>query len=226
MATPPSMRPDETVAPAAVDEHSALLPKSDPADAEAQQPPKSDDDGLDKPKVPGVKMHLILPALAIGILLAAMDNTIVLSSYGAIGSEFKSLNRTSWVATAYMLTTTSFQPLYGKMSDIFGRKTNLLFAYVVFGLGCLACGLSTSMNQLIVARGIAGIGGGGMATVVSILVSDLVPLRQRGTYQGILNLIFSIGMAAGAPMGGLLADKIGWRWHVLSAVLPCMHSTV
>lgn len=77
MATLPSTRPEETVAPAAVDEHSALLPKLDPADAEARQPPKSDDDGLDKPKVPGVKMHLILPALAIGILLAAMDNTIV-----------------------------------------------------------------------------------------------------------------------------------------------------
>jgi hypothetical protein len=77
MATPPSTRPEEPVTSATVDEHSALLPKSDLADAEAQQPLKSDDDRLDKPKVPGVKMHLILPALAIGILLAAMDNTIV-----------------------------------------------------------------------------------------------------------------------------------------------------
>jgi len=86
----------------------------------------------------------------------------VVSSYGAIGNDFHELNRTSWIATAYLLTTTSFQPLYGKLSDIFGRKASLLFAYAVFGLGCLGCGLSTSLEQLIAARVSAGdsIGGG------------------------------------------------------------------
>lgn len=116
-----------------------------------------------------------------------MDSTIVLSSYASIGNELNQLQNTSWISTGYMLTLASFQyvltiptkrtelvlwvadrrilrPLYGKMSDIFGRKPCLLFAYLVFALGCLLCGLSRSMNELVIARAIAGIGGGGMTT--------------------------------------------------------------
>jgi predicted MFS family arabinose efflux permease len=111
----------------------------------------------------------------------------------------------------YFLTLTSFQPLYGKLSDIFGRKACLLFAYVIFGLGCLFCGLANDMNQLILARAFAGIGGGGMTTVVSILLSDAVPLRERGTWQGYINLIYATGAGIGAPLGGILSDSIGWR---------------
>lgn len=125
----------------------------------------------------------------------------MISSYGSIGNDLHELNRTSWIATAYLLTTTSFQPLYGKLSDIFGRKASLLFAYTIFGLGCLGCGLSTSLGQLVGARAFAGIGGGGMSTVVSILVSDLVPLRSRGSWQGVLNIVFASGAASGAPLG-------------------------
>ncbi|KAJ7084610.1 member of the major facilitator superfamily [Mycena belliarum] len=156
--------------------------------------------------------------MAIGIFLCAMDQTIVVSSYAAIGSELDQLQNTSWIATAYMLTLTSFQPLYGKMSDIFGRKPCLLFAYTMFALGCLACGLAQTLPQLILARGLAGIGGGGMSTVVSIIMSDVVPLRSRGTWQGILNIIYAAGSATGAPLGGLLADSIGWRWGFLVQV--------
>ncbi|TGZ81703.1 MFS general substrate transporter [Ascodesmis nigricans] len=174
-----------------------------------------EDDGDDKPRIPGVKIELILPALCIGIFLAAMDNTIVVSSYGAIGTDLKALNKTSWIATAYLLTTTSFQPLYGKLSDIFGRKPALLFGYVIFGLGCLACGLARNVGELVGARAFAGIGGGGMTTVVSILVSDIVPLRSRGAWQGVLNIVFASGAAVGGPLGGLLADSIGWRWSFI-----------
>lgn len=112
----------------------------------------------------------------------------------------------------YFLTLTTFQPLYGKLSDIFGRKPTLLFAYAVFGLGCLLCGVSRTMGELIAARGFAGIGGGGMTTVTSILLSDIIPLRERGTWQGYLNIIFATGAALGAPLGGVFADDIGWRW--------------
>jgi predicted MFS family arabinose efflux permease len=111
----------------------------------------------------------------------------------------------------YFLTLTSFQPLYGKLSDIFGRKSCLLFAYVVFGLGCVFCGLAKDMNQLILSRAFAGIGGGGMTTVVSILLSDAIPLRERGTWQGYINLIYATGAGIGAPLGGILSDSIGWR---------------
>ncbi|KAF9456714.1 member of the major facilitator superfamily [Collybia nuda] len=162
-------------------------------------------------------LSLVIP-MSIGIFLAAMDATIVVSSYAAIGSELNQLQNTSWIATAYMLTMTSFQPLYGKLSDIFGRKGCLLFAYSIFAIGSLMCGLSRNMTELIASRAFAGIGGGGMTTIVSIILSDVVPLRSRGTWQGVLNIVFATGSAAGAPLGGLFADTIGWRWAFLMQV--------
>ena len=157
------------------------------------------------------RMKYILPAMAIGIFLSAVDLTIIVSSYGKIGSDLKALNNTSWIATAYFLTLTSFQPLYGKLSDIFGRKAALLFAYAIFGTGCLFCGLARNMNELIAARACTGIGGGGMTTVVSILMSDIIPLRERGVWQGYINIIYASGAGVGAPLGGAMADTIGWR---------------
>ncbi|RVX72191.1 hypothetical protein B0A52_04395 [Exophiala mesophila] len=167
------------------------------------------------------QLKYIVPAVSIGVFLAAADQTIIVSSYGRIGSELDALNLTSWIATSYFLTLTSFQPLYGKLSDIFGRKACLLYAYAIFGLGCLFCGLSQSINQLIAARVFQGIGGGGMTTVVSIMFSDIIPLKDRGVWQGIINIIYAAGAGSGAPLGGLLADTIGWRWSFLAQAPLC-----
>ncbi|MCJ1281916.1 hypothetical protein MMC26_001239 [Xylographa opegraphella] len=171
--------------------------------------------GQDNPRgaqyegLPEVKKQLkyILPAIAVGIFLSAGDQTIIVSCYGKIGSELHALNNTSWIATAYFLTLTSFQPLYGKLSDIFGRKPALLFG---------------NMNELIAARAFAGIGGGGMTTVVSIMMSDIVPLRERGTWQGIINIIYASGAGIGAPAGGIIADSISWRWAFLGQFPLCV----
>ncbi|KAJ2912592.1 hypothetical protein MD484_g7815, partial [Candolleomyces efflorescens] len=181
------------------------VPVNQGADVEQQEPEE--------------KSHftVIIP-MTIGIFLCAMDGTIVVSSYAAIGSELNQLHNSSWVATAYLLTLASFQPLYGKLSDIFGRKGCLLFSYIVFAIGTLLCGLSRNMNELIASRALAGIGGGGMQTLVSIIVSDVVPLRSRGTWQGVLNIIWASGNATGASLGGYLADTIGWRWAFLIQV--------
>ncbi|KAL0958454.1 hypothetical protein HGRIS_000596 [Hohenbuehelia grisea] len=209
-------------------EHSAA---EQPLDGHEQNGNR-DDGALEANLKPMPAMAPIIIPMAIGIFLAAMDGTIVVSSYAAIGSELKQLQNTSWIATGYMLTLTSFQPLYGKLSDIFGRKACLLFAYSVFALGCLFCGLARNMTELICARAFAGIGGGGMTTIVSIIMSDIVPLRSRGTWQGrirekymsksayhnikgVLNIVFATGSATGAPLGGFLADSIGWRWAFL-----------
>jgi MFS family permease len=124
------------------------------------------------------------------------------------------------VSCRYFLTLTSFQPLYGRLSDIFGRKAALLFAYAVFGTGCLFCGLARNMIELVAARvcgshkythgekltglqAFSGIGGGGMTTVVSITLSDIIPLRDRGLWQGIINIVYASGAAAGAPLGSI-----------------------
>ncbi|CAJ2510039.1 Uu.00g059390.m01.CDS01 [Anthostomella pinea] len=165
----------------------------------------------DGPKLK-VNKAALLPALAIGIFLVALDQTLTIATYGKMGSDLYALNSTSWIATSYFLTLTTFQPLYGKLSDIFGRKECLLFAYTLFGIGCLGCGLAQDVVQLCVARAVAGIGGGGMNALVSILVTDLVSLRDRGVWQGYINIVYATGVAAGAPIGGLMADSVGWRW--------------
>ncbi|EOO04120.1 putative mfs multidrug transporter protein [Phaeoacremonium minimum UCRPA7] len=164
------------------------------------------------------KMHLLMPALGIGLFLCALDQLLAVATYAKIGSDLKALNSTSWIATAYFSALTCCQPLYGKLSDIFGRKECLLFAYAVFALGSFGCGLAQNIVQLIIARGVAGIGGGGMNAVVSILLTDIVPLRDRGIWQGYLNIIFAAGTATGAPLGGLLAESVGWRWSFLGQV--------
>ncbi|KAF8811629.1 MFS general substrate transporter [Phlegmacium glaucopus] len=120
-----------------------------------------------------------------------MDQTIIVACV-----ELNELHNTSWIAT----------PLYGKLSDIFGRKTCLLFAYTVFTVGCLLCGLSRNMAELVASRALSGIGG------------NVVPLRSRGTWQGILNIVFATGSTVGASLGGYFADTIGWRWAFLLQV--------
>ena len=167
-------------------------------------------------------LKFIVPAVSIGVFLSAADQTIVVASYGIIGSDLGALNLTSWIGTGYFLTLASIQPLYGKLSDIFGRRGCLLVAYAIFGLGCLFCGLSANMGQLIAARVVQGIGGGGMTTVVSILFSDIVPLKERGLWQGIINIVFAVGAATGAPLGGIFADSVGWRWAFLVQAPICL----
>lgn len=184
--------------------HAALADSTDTADGKVHR------------KSP---LTVIVP-MSIGIFLAAMDGTIIAASYARIGSDLNHLQNTSWIATGYMLMLTSFQPLYGKLSDIFGRRSCLIFSYTVFALGCLFCGLARNMTELIAARALAGIGGGGMSTVASIVMSDVVPLRERGTWQGVANMVFATGQAVGAPLGGYLADTIGWRWYVSGGRRP------
>ncbi|KAL9110548.1 MAG: hypothetical protein Q9227_004906 [Pyrenula ochraceoflavens] len=168
------------------------------------------------------RLKYIVPTLSIGIFLAATDQTIIVASYGKIGSELHALQLTSWIATCYFLTLTSFQPLYGKLSDIFGRKPCLLTAYGIFGIGCLLCGIAQDIKQLIAARLFQGVGAGGLTTIVSILMSDIVPLKERGVWQGIINIVFATGAACGAPLGGAFADYASWRLAFLFQAPLCL----
>ncbi|KAI0446124.1 major facilitator superfamily domain-containing protein [Xylaria telfairii] len=165
----------------------------------------------DSPK-PAVKLAVLVPALAIGVFCAGLDNTLTIATYGKIGSDLEALNSTSWVATSFMLTTTTFQPLYGKLSDLFGRKSCLLFAYVLFGLGCLGCGVARDIVELCIARAVTGAGGGGVNALASIIITEFVPLRDRGVWQAFFTAIYTVGLGLGAPLGGFFADGIGWRW--------------
>lgn len=156
-------------------------------------------------------MLITLIALYTGVFLSALDATIVTSIYATIASDLNELSRISWIATGYLVSCAAFQPLYGRLSDIFGRKAMLLVSSGCFGVGCTICGVSYSLMPLIVGRVIAGIGGGGLLTVSTIAVSDLIPLRQRGIYQGIGNIAYGSGAAIGGALGGVISAWIGWR---------------
>ncbi|CEP63591.1 MDR family MFS transporter LALA0_S08e06084g [Lachancea lanzarotensis] len=164
-----------------------------------------------------LKTNLMVGVLFLGTFLAAMDMTVVTTLLPTIASDLEASSQMSWIATSYLLSCSSFQPMYGKLSDVFGRREMLVASNIFFAAGCFLCGSSFSSNvwYLSVARFIAGIGGGGMTTLSTIAISDLIPLRQRGMYQGMGNICFSLGSASGSLLGALLQKSIGWRWAFL-----------
>ncbi|KAG1151951.1 hypothetical protein G6F37_000717 [Rhizopus arrhizus] len=151
--------------------------------------------------------------LQVALFLSALDNTIIATALPTIGSEFNQMTIVSWVATAYMLTFDAFQPLFAKFSDIFGRKLILLFGISVFLFGSILCGAAKNMVMLIVGRAIAGIGGAGITSMVFIIISDIVPLEKRGSYQGLVNAVFALASVLGPLVGGSFTDYVTWRWN-------------
>ncbi|KAI8916447.1 major facilitator superfamily domain-containing protein, partial [Entophlyctis helioformis] len=150
--------------------------------------------------------------MAMAILLASLDQTIVSTAIPAIIKDFQALDRIAWIGTGYLLTSTSFAPLYGKFADIFGRKSSFLFAIIVFLVGSVICGIAPSMDWLIVGRAIAGVGGGGIFSLVIIIISDIVSFRDRGKYQGIIGAVFGLSSVIGPLVGGAFTDNLSWRW--------------
>ncbi|KAK9463451.1 major facilitator superfamily domain-containing protein [Lipomyces oligophaga] len=151
-------------------------------------------------------------SLYIGVFLCALDGTVIVTLISHIASEFHELRAVSWIATSYLIALAAFQPLYGKLSDIYGRKALLLFSNSAFAIGCILCGLAPSIWFLVFARVIAGMGGGGLNSLSVITLSDLVPLRQRSLLHGIGSVCYNSGAAAGGVFGGLITDAVGWRW--------------
>ncbi|KAF9452050.1 vacuolar amino acid permease [Macrolepiota fuliginosa MF-IS2] len=155
--------------------------------------------------------YWILAGLWSAVLLGAFDGTVVATLLTPIGSEFNASNQSSYIGTSYLLSVCCFTPLYGRLADILGRKGAMLLALTLFGSGTILCGLAPSMTFLIVSRAVAGMGGGGVMTVSSIAVSDFIPLKQRGLYQGMANILFGLGAGLGGPLGGWVSDTFGWR---------------
>jgi len=161
---------------------------------------------------------VIVTALMLAMLLAALDQTIVSTALPRIASDLKGLSKYSWVATSYLLTSAIATPIYGKISDMFGRKKIFQIAIIIFLVGSALCGLSQNMNQLIAFRGLQGLGAGGLMTLVFAIIGDIVPARQRGRYQGYFGAVFAASSVIGPLLGGFFADAhaifgvAGWRW--------------
>ncbi|PWY89088.1 MFS general substrate transporter [Aspergillus heteromorphus CBS 117.55] len=157
-------------------------------------------------------------AIMSNVFLSGFDGTITASTYAVISSEFSAANTASWLTTSYLITSTAFQPLYGRFSDIFGRRTSFFTATITFMVGCLGCGVAKDVIFLNIMRALTGVGGGGLMTMATIINSDLIPFHRRGMYQAVQNVLHGFGSICGASFGGTIVDSIGWRWCFLIQV--------
>ncbi len=155
---------------------------------------------------------IVLFGLMAGVMLAALDQSIVGTALPRIVSELGGLDKLAWVVTAYLLTATAATPLWGKISDLYGRRPIFQAAILIFLAGSVLCGLSQNLPQLIAFRAIQGIGGGGLMAIALSIIGDIIPPRERGRYQGYFGAVFGVSSVAGPLLGGWFTDGPGWRW--------------
>ncbi len=164
---------------------------------------------------------VVMGGLMAGMFLAALDQSIVGVALPKITSELGGLDKLSWVVTAYLLTSTAATPLWGKISDLLGRRPIFQAAIVVFLIGSLICGFSsdiadllgvTGINVMIAGRAVQGLGGGGLISLALAIIGDVIPPRERGKYQGLFGAVFGVSSVAGPLLGGLFTDHLGWEW--------------
>lgn len=161
---------------------------------------------------PPASTRLIIGALMVALLLSALDNTIVGTAMPTIAGQFNAFGLYAWVSTSYAVTSTIATLLLGKLSDLFGRRRLLLFTIALFLFASLLCGAAQSMPQLIAARALQGVGGGGIWGLTFATVGDIVPPRQRGKYFGLFSSMWGIAAILGPLVGGVIVDNVSWRW--------------
>ncbi|KAI1180574.1 major facilitator superfamily transporter [Nemania sp. FL0916] len=210
-------------------ETSRLLPSSDTSTAANKQVATSSYQAINdaeladnsKPaeqRYSRVLVAQVVGALFIGVFTSNVDGSLVLATHPVISSEFHNLDDSSWLFISFWLAGSATQSLYGKLSDIYSRKSILLLSYGLFALGCALIGLGQSMWQIILGRVISGSGQAGMWVLAAIVITDLAPIREVASWQSYLNVVATVGRSLGGPLGGFLADMVGWRWSFLGQV--------
>src|ERR687889_582131 len=151
-------------------------------------------------------------AIMLATLLAALDQTIVATALPKIAADLHGFDDLSWVVTAYLLSTTVTVPLYGKLSDLYGRRRLFVVSITIFLVGSALCGLAQSIGELIAFRALQGIGAGGLIPLSQAAIADLFSPRERGRYQGYIGAMWATAAVAGPLAGGTLTDAASWRW--------------
>jgi len=181
------------------------MSQTSPAEADISAPPQH-------VNMSHKQILVVLSGLMLGMLLAALDQTIVSTALPRITSDLGGQQHLAWVVTAYLLTSTASTPLYGKISDLYGRKIVFQFAIVVFLIGSVLAGASQNMGELIGTRALQGIGAGGLMTLAMAIVGDVISPRERGRYQGYFGGVFALASVAGPLLGGFFTESLSWRW--------------
>jgi EmrB/QacA subfamily drug resistance transporter len=166
------------------------------------------------------RIILVTAGIMLSLFLASMESTVVATAMPTIVGQLGGLEHYSWVFSAFMLASTTTVPLYGKLSDIYGRRKLYVFAMGLFLVGSLLCGLANSMTTLILARAIQGIGAGGIMPLAFILIGEMFTLEQRAKMQGFFSGVWGVSSIIGPLLGGFLVDQLSWRWIFYINVLP------
>lgn len=158
------------------------------------------------------QVQFVFAGLMTGLLLSALDGNIMSTAIPTIVGELGGLEHVAWVGTAYLLTSTASTPLYGKLSDLYGRRLLYQVGITLFVLGSVVCALADSMGVLVGGRALQGLGSGGLQSLGFIVIGDLVPPRERGRYVGLFTAVYAFSSVAGPLLGGFLVDSVSWRW--------------
>jgi EmrB/QacA subfamily drug resistance transporter len=174
------------------------------------QSPPAHPHGAQSKTLSQAEIRTIIIGVLLAMFLAALDQTIIATALPTIGRELGDLEHLSWIVTVYLLTSTAVTPLYGKLSDSYGRRSIMLIGIVVFIIGSIACALAPTMVMLILARGLQGIGGGGLIALAQTIIADLVPPKERGRYQVYFASVFMTSSLLGPVLGGFFAEHLHW----------------
>lgn len=159
-----------------------------------------------------INRKLLLIGLIIAMLFAALDGTIVGTAMPRIVGELGGLSLMTWLTTAYMLTSTTVVPIAGKLADLLGRRNVYITGLVIFMVGSALCGMANGMTELIIFRGIQGLGGGIMMPMAMIIIGDMFTGKERAKWQGIFGALYGLASVIGPQVGGWIVDAVNWRW--------------